>query len=840
MADTSRPLGSSSPEYPHKPSDLFGGKQLGSTQNQMGTFSGTPVTPSKKNLLREGGLHARSSGPRIGKEISNKTLTPEQQADKEERKMKQEELSNRFLEGRVRGERLLKQLKTSGLGDSYKDLSLVEKTFSDKIKLIELLLIKNSIAEDGKNTLDETQNEIASLEDTIRELERSIDFEIKNILQKSIQKTAQETEIVGQVESLRKELEAKNKVNELLAKAMPLYGKFETLTQKVEALNQGKETEALAKEIKTVSALFDTFKLNPTEEVFEALTTFVNEKENQITSLFLDELQQKEKNKAVEAPMKTSENTAPQMKKIDQVPAESKPGEAVEKPAEETLSGKQTVMRPAVKKTTILLRQKKGENKSIEERTVPVEEWVKDVRSKEALKKETPDIIETRKVYRAKGGQMLAIHKKMFLSNPEKYMEVYGNKKSWTEGDLNKAAFLHAPKDALDDLAQERSMILHDIAEMEAKIMSNGSDEEDRLLAPKIAELKNREVSIAQKMQRYSNLTLQEKTKEDGKVPTFSSIEQYKEVYRPNAISEKPAPNKPMKRFVNFLMGKDGKRIKEKLPHTEGMVRLNEIEKAEKTPEGIRAQSHAIENNPKETVTHKEAVRIEPVLKQEATPEAVVAQEPVLTPFTNAEKPVVKENQQEKERKNRSVADLFRKITAGKPLRSIIFAFALGGGASAGLANKTEEVRTIQTLEQGISWKDYLSYEDRNFLNDFVGSKDSGFEKIMEMYIPSLPLDKANPSKLATLSDAECLKLLNFPGTVYGYGEDQRKEICFVIRRLENIIKARDIKIKMKPELSNSPYVYSNELMTLRGLFEEARRAAEQAINDEISVTRKI
>jgi hypothetical protein len=74
--------------------------------------------------------------------------------------------------------------------------------------------------------------------------------------------------------------------------------------------------------------------------------------------------------------------------------------------------------------------------------------------------------------------------------------------------------------------------------------------------------------------------------------------------------------------------------------------------------------------------------------------------------------------------------------------------------------------------------------------------------------------------------------------TIYGLNQDQRIEICNLLRQEEKILQATESHKKMKADFTQTMYTYTNELMTVRGLFEEARKAAEQANNDEVLTKR--
>jgi hypothetical protein len=141
---------------------------------------------------------------------------------------------------------------------------------------------------------------------------------------------------------------------------------------------------------------------------------------------------------------------------------------------------------------------------------------------------------------------------------------------------------------------------------------------------------------------------------------------------------------------------------------------------------------------------------------------------------------------------------------------AVVAAALYGAGYFGAAHSKEKEVRGPLTLEQAVSWKDFLkTNEEIQSLKDLVGKDELGFVNFMKKYAPLANLDTNNPSTIEALSTMECVKLLNSPEIVYGLNDEQRQQVCNVVRKLEKLIQATEAGKNMSPTSPSPPTIPS-------------------------------
>jgi hypothetical protein len=791
MVDNKRLLDGSSSDFSQK-NVSYGEASTSLTYNPSELFSSKPIAKepgtfilTKKETAPGASIAARlqGSGPRIGKEISGTKLSPEEEKDKKRREGLRESLSLRLIGARNKKDFIFKLLTSSGLADAYGNIEDVESSISDGLLRMEELMIENSIQKNSNESLRKAGEAIALGEDILRDLERGINEEIKRNTKKELPVTIQEE--ASRIAELEKNLHTKEQAEGLRKKLTPLYGRIAVLGEKIKTTEE--EGTLTQENLRVLTHLFTQAESTPTEENISLLSTKLEQQEKSLKNKTPKHVTQEEKLAIHENIASISTQTA--------------------YPSEEL---RKTLRSPASSRDrrVITLKQKTGENKTHEERTIPVADWKERERTVVFHKEK---VEAKKKVFRAQGGSLLRIHKNMFAKNPKKYMEVYGTKTDWVERDLNKQAHLNAPKEYLAELAEKKLELRHEAAKLHVEILNQ--DKEDVKLIHQINSLNSEIEQTENLMSEASAAILSTKQTTKTEPEHNKTLAELKEMYSP--ATEKIRTQKPKSGLFGFFNKDKKENLRETSQKNTSVSKEISISTQGMTTGQERApeQTHATFN----TTTSQETQKEQSVSSLEnSTPEA-------------------------KKIRTERVATLFDKIikNKGNNLKKLIVAFGLVVGTEANVHFASQK-NIAKTLEQVTSWKDYFqTSEEREFLKDFMGTQELGFEGILKKYAPSIKIDTANPSVLASISEAECVKLLNSPvETIYGLNQDQRIEICNLLRQEEKILQATESHKKMKADFTQTMYTYTNELMTVRGLFEEARKAAEQANNDEVLTKR--
>jgi hypothetical protein len=178
----------------------------------------------------------------------------------------------------------------------------------------------------------------------------------------------------------------------------------------------------------------------------------------------------------------------------------------------------------------------------------------------------------------------------------------------------------------------------------------------------------------------------------------------------------------------------------------------------------------------------------------------------------------------------------------GKDWRKYAIPVALAVAAVASYTiNKSTNSTTTSTptLEAQIpkleNWKTAFKEDSlRDFLRDFIGQKELKFSDLIKKYAPSVHLDMGNLSTVSTVSNWRTGELLGDSPTISGLTNEQRKELCDIIKNLAEIEAQAEHYLKEAASRSlttynPSEYKHIGTQVTLLDLYESARKVSTQA-----------
>ncbi len=398
---------------------------------------------------------------------------------------------------------------------------------------------------------------------------------------------------------------------------------------------------------------------------------------------------------------------------------------------------------------------------------IPAESWQRDqVKQQEIFRSEAD-------VERKRGEEdLLKLHRGMFTRNKEDYIKNYLHKK-WVDGDPNKKAAERILEDYHDSLVRTMEAVVFDRKAHERELKEASDSNRKTILGIEIKGLEQQEAEIKKEIDGLKNAPEEIILKSIHGDSVYSA--------------NKKEPSKPVT-------------PKDITPRKEPEIRT--------------IPTSSVPEN-----THTPLEATPPVTRPSEAPQTTTSPEQAKKKFMAVNKLF-----------DTLSVERIKKFGKSWKVFAVVAAALYGAGYFGAAHSKEKEVRGPLTLEQAVSWKDFLkTNEEIQSLKDLVGKDELGFVNFMKKYAPLANLDTNNPSTIEALSTMECVKLLNSPEIVYGLNDEQRQQVCNVVRKLEKLIQATEAGKNMSPTFTHQAFAYTNPKTTITQLYDMAREAVAKA-----------
>ncbi|MBP6888211.1 MAG: hypothetical protein KBC21_00765 [Candidatus Pacebacteria bacterium] len=194
--------------------------------------------------------------------------------------------------------------------------------------------------------------------------------------------------------------------------------------------------------------------------------------------------------------------------------------------------------------------------------------------------------------------------------------------------------------------------------------------------------------------------------------------------------------------------------------------------------------------------------------------------------------------QEEQVRKTTQVTSLLGSV--GKFAKSWKTWLSIGafiaGTMGPGLATaQADPTRPVTTIEQVISWKDFLGGLDerergdmQKFVEDLSGPQKLDYENFIKKYAKTLNLDDNKESKKSELNAINVAELLNGASTGIYSDPEIRTELSRIAMYLQKINQMIDDHKMGKHSYQKRVYVYTAETLSFKGLFDFVQNLANR------------
>jgi hypothetical protein len=489
-----------------------------------------------------------------------------------------------------------------------------------------------------------------------------------------------------------------------------------------------------------------------------------------------------------------------------------------------------------VLRSSLNLKNKRGKVHKRDGTIVSVEAWIKE--QEEMAKKKSQ---ESRIRQSKTETELLGAHKDSFTRNREAYKALYVNKNFSAEDTMNEAAKDFVLSDEITSLEKGVEQLTKERGMLDASLDNANSPEElqstvkklertnglIRRVDEEINSLKDNETIKAeaarlQKNAEKEHLTMLRETyspEHDDSLAyipiagkEYSLLKNWKEASR-RRVAEGHRKREASHLDAENLTQEEVRALKPEVVtlterlhpnHTDGMTRSLTEDQARHTEGAYFVNEHAQNNT------------------QEPTP----LREQLSESLTLRLKKVAK------------IIESFEG-RYGKDWRKYAVPAALVVAAAALYTNKDNQPVSTQSVEVQTprieNWKTiFKKKESLDFLKDFIGQKEINFSDLIKKYAPNVPVNTMNPASLVTLSTWKTGELLGDNPTISGLTNEQRKELCDIIKNLEEIGEGAELYLKKSADQGLTTYKSSDYKrigtdVTILDFYESVRQAARQA-----------
>ena len=493
-------------------------------------------------------------------------------------------------------------------------------------------------------------------------------------------------------------------------------------------------------------------------------------------------------------------------------------------------------------------------------RKISVEDWNKEQAAKYPHQNQSGEQTEEQKIEAF--DKTLLQHKEMYTRNPKAYLELYSHK-NWVAGDINKKASEELLTQQLASLNQAEDSLIQEIETLSAKL-STESEEEKNSISSQLEELRQKLQLTKEEIRSISEISYNQKIAFYKNQDTEKSLRRMKEVYSPAEDSslntssttdgKEPSTTIQINREIEegYISEEEAVLQQEQLKlykeYTAEIESIKEIIRRG-TSDNIEADLQRIDEikNKINLLIKKDASSVSMI--EQVSPNhysgmvrGLNEEEAVLKPgaysvpnqvvINNPEKVIHRDvNSPEQVQKKRTmVGTLFETLTKNNLKKYgtdwrvwAIASVVAGAGLSTLIPNRKEDqVKSPQTLEQMMSWRDYLQTEEsKKFTADFLDKK-IGFEEIIKKYAKSAQLTSTNPESLRRLAVVEPYELLNnnTQEHIFGLSLEERKDLSQISLYLQTLVQATEAKNRMKSNFKQNDYSVAPPKVKLEEYFD--------------------